>query len=83
MWHTCNQISHGNVFLLLEQWANKSYSELQAEGVIMMMGMEDQLVRDTLVKYGLSKDKILPEEKKKLRAHPPVFLIGWPQSILF
>jgi len=39
---------------LLEEWANKSYSELQAEAsklrVIMMMGMEDQLVCDTLVK---------------------------------
>jgi len=64
------QSGSGNTLSLLEEWANKTYPELQAEAsklrVIMMMGMEDQLVRDTLVKYGLSKDKILPEEKKKL-----------------
>jgi len=39
----------------MEEWANKSYSELQAEAsklrAIMMMGMEDQLVCDTLVLY--------------------------------
>jgi len=61
----------------MEEWANKSSSELKAKAsklrVIMMMGMEDQLVCDTLVKYGLSEDKILPEEKKKLGRYLKLF----------
>jgi len=70
-WH------HPSTLPLLEEWANKTYPELQAKAsklhVIMMMGMEDQLVCDTLVKYGLSKDKILPEEKKKLGCYLKLF----------
>jgi len=38
-----------------------------------MMGMEDQLVCNTLVKYGLSEDIILPEEKKKLGHYLKLF----------
>jgi len=63
-----------NTLQLLEEWANKTYSELQAEAVklcmIMMMGMEDQLVCNT---YGLSEDIILPEEKKKLGRYLKLF----------
>jgi len=69
--------SSGSTLPLLEEWANKTYPELQPEAsklrVIMMMGMEDQLVHDTLVKYGLSEDKILPEEKKKLGHYLKLF----------
>jgi len=47
------QLSSDNTLWLLEEWANKTYSELQAKAVklhvIMMMGMEDQLVCNTLV----------------------------------
>jgi len=72
-----DQSGSGNTLSLLEEWANKTYPELQAEAsklrVIMMMGMEDQLVRDTWVKYGLSEDKILPEEKKKLGRYLKLF----------
>jgi len=71
------QLSSDNTLWLLEEWANKTYSELQAQAVklhvIMMMGMEDQLVCNTLVKYGLSEDIILPEEKKKLGPYLKLF----------
>jgi len=68
-------LSSGNTLRLLEEWANKTYPELQAKAskLQVMMGMEDQLICDTLVKYGLSKDIILPEEKKKLGRYLKLF----------